>query len=112
MFESYLRDAESDDPENAMCDENALDVEVSGKFVTVLFCTGGPHFELLFEYEDAPSAEGWYEYSPQWAIAIYRNWGVADTRAVSAADARTIVNALERTRDDLYEAQIERQHNG
>ena len=98
---SLLERAESTDPDWALHMETPLGVERSGKYVNVLFSTGGPHTELLAEYWDEESAEYWFENEPAGAWVTYKDWGTREDLYISATDAATIMRALGRDPGEL-----------
>ena len=98
---SLLERAGSTDPDWALTDESPLSVEVSGKYVNVLFSTGGPHTELTAEYDDAEAAEYWFENVPQGAWFTYMDWGTREDVYISRHDAGTILAAIMRDPEEL-----------
>lgn len=107
QMRAALRDlmerATSTDPDDALTFETPLSLEVSGKYVNVLFSTGGPHTELLAEYWDAESAEQWYDSEPAGAWFTRKDWGSREDVYVSALDAGLIMQAITRDPDEMQE---------
>lgn len=93
--------ATSTDPDDALTFETPLSLEVSGKYVNVLFSTGGPHTELLAEYWDTESAEYWYENEPAGAWFTRKDWGSREDVYISALDAGLIMQAITRDPDEM-----------
>ena len=93
--------AESTDLDSALTNESPLSLEVSGKYVNVLFSTGGPHTEILAEYSDAEEAEYWYENEPQGAWVTHMDWGTREDVYVGPSDAYAIMQAIMRDPDEL-----------
>lgn len=104
---SLIERAESTDSDWALTNESPLSLEVSGKFVCVLFSTGGPHTEILVEYEDAEAAEYWFENDPRVAIFTFLDWGTREDVTVSKWDAEKIMAAIMRDSDALAEDEDE-----
>lgn len=98
---SLTERAESTDPDWALTNETPLAVDVSGKYVNVLFSTGGPHTEITVEYDDAEAAEYWFENDPQGAWVTFKDWGTREDVYVSAYTAAGIMSAIMRDADDL-----------
>ena len=98
---SLLEQAESTDPDWALTNESPLSLEVSGKYVNVLFSTGGPHTELTAEYDDAEAAEYWFESDPQGAWFTRMDWGTREDQYIPRYQAATIMQAIMRDRDEL-----------
>ena len=101
---SLLERAESTDPDWALTNETPLSLEVSGKYVNVLFSTGGPHTEITVEYDDAEAAEYWFENDPQGAWFTYMDWGMREDKYMGRRDADSIMQAILRHPDELGEA--------
>lgn len=93
----------ADETENGLSWESPLSVETNGKYVDVLFQTGGPHFDVQFEYDDAEAAEFWYENEPTGAVAHFADWGESDWCGVNADDAGRLVDAINRDPSTLGE---------
>lgn len=93
---SLLERAESTEEGWALGNEAPLSLEVSGKYVNVLFSTGGPHTELTAEYSDAEEAEYWFENEPQGAWFTFMDWGVREDKYISRHDAYAIMQAITR----------------
>lgn len=100
---SLLEQAHSTDPDYALTGESALSLDVSGKYVDVLFSTGGPHTEITVEYADADEAGYWFEYEPVGGWFTRMDWGTRDDVWVGQEDATTIMRAVARTPDELDE---------
>ena len=98
---SLTERAASVDPDWALTNESPLSLEVSGKYVNVLFSTGGPHTELTVEYDDAEAAEYWFENEPQGAWFTYMDWGTREDVYIGRSDAYSIVQAILRDPDEL-----------
>lgn len=98
---SLVERATSTDPDSALTGESVLDLQVHGKYVYVLFSTGGPHTEILVEYADAEEAEFWIENEPRVAIFTFMDWGTREDVTVSNLDADAIMSAIGRNQDDL-----------
>lgn len=98
---SLLQRAASTDPDDALTSESPLSLEVSGKYVNVLFSTGGPHTEMTAEYEDADSAEYWYEVSPVGAWFTYMDWGVREDMWLGAGHTELLMVAIMRDPENL-----------
>lgn len=92
-----------DTTEAGLSSDSPLSVEVNGKYVDVLFQTGGPHFEVQFEFEDSEAAEYWFENEPTGAVAHFADWGESDYCGVYADDAATILAGITRDPSDLTE---------
>ena len=107
---SLVERAESTDPDWALTDESPLSLEVSGKYVNVLFSTGGPHTEILVEYEDAEAAEYWFENEPRVAIFTFMDWGTREDVTVSKWDAEKIMSAIVRDADELSGGHVNYPH--
>lgn len=97
---SRVREAESVDPEIAMTYETPLEVTQSGRYVKIVFTTGGPHFEVLLELEDEFE---YYETEASGGFATFLNWNESDVCLIGPYDARTILHAIWREPDDLGE---------
>lgn len=91
-----LERAASSDPDEALTNESALSLEVSGKYVNVLFSTGGPHVELTAEYWDAGAAEYWFENEPAGAWFTYKDWGTREDVYIAPREAESIMQAITR----------------
>jgi hypothetical protein len=100
---SLLERAESTDPDWALTNETPLSLEVSGKYVNVLFSTGGPHTELTAEYADAEDAEYWFENTPQGAWFTRMDWGTREDKYIGPHDAGSIMQAITRDTEGLEE---------
>ena len=99
---AYLMErAESTDPDSALTNESPLSLEVSGKYVNVLFSTGGPHTEFTAEYWDAESAEYWFENEPAGGWFTRKDWGSREDMYISALDAGLIMQAITRDPDEM-----------
>lgn len=96
-----LARAESTDQDDALTNESPLSLEVSGKFVNVLFSTGGPHTELLAEYWSAEDAEYWFENEPAGAWFTRKDWGTREDVYISSHDAEKIMQAITRDPDEM-----------
>lgn len=96
-----LERAESTDPDEALTNESPLSLEVSGKFVNVLFSTGGPHAELLAEYWDAEDAEYWFENEPMGGWFTRKDWGSREDVYLGAEDAYSIMRAIARNPEEV-----------
>lgn len=101
---SLLERAESTDPDWALTNESPLSLEVSGKYVNVLFSTGGPHTEVTVEYDDDQAAEYWFENDPQGAWFTYMDWGAREDQYIARYQAASIMQAIMRDPDELGEA--------
>lgn len=95
--------ANSTDPDTALTGESPLSLEVSGKYVNVLFSTGGPHLEMLTEYIDSEDAELWFEQEPRGAWVTFMDWGVREDVYIGPARAGEIMRALARDPEELEE---------
>ena len=100
---SLLEQAESTDPDWALTNETPLSLEVSGKYVNVLFSTGGPHTEFTAEYWDAESAEYWFENEPAGGWFTRKDWGTREDVYVAAYTAELIMQAITRAPETLEE---------
>ena len=100
-LDSLLDQARSTDPDWALTNESPLSVERSGKYVNVLFSTGGPHTELLAEYWDDESAEYWFENEPAGAWFTYKDWGTREDLYISPQDAGLIMTAIMRDPEEV-----------
>lgn len=98
---SLLEQAESTDPDWALTNEILHEVEVSGKYVNVLFSTGGPHTEFTAEYWDAEAAEYWFENEPAGGWFTRKDWGTREDVYIGAHDAAAIMQAITRDADEL-----------
>lgn len=98
---SLTERAESTDPDWALTNESPLAVEVSGKYVNVLFSTGGPHTEITVEYDDAEAAEYWFENDPQGAWVTFKDWGTREDVYVAPYVAGPIMAAITRDPESL-----------
>ena len=103
-LDSLLDQARSTDPDWALTNESPLSVERSGKYVNVLFSTGGPHAELLAEYWDDESAEYWFENEPAGAWFTYKDWGTREDLYISPQDADLIMTAIMRDPEEVGQA--------
>lgn len=103
-LESLLRRAESTNPDDALTNETPLSLEVSGKYVHVLFSWGGPSTELLAEYADAEDAEYWFENEPAGAWFTYKDWGTREDVYIGVHGADAIMQAITRDADELGES--------
>ena len=95
--------AESTDPDEALTNESPLSVEQSGKYVNVLFSTGGPHTEITVEYTDEESAQLWFENEPVGAWFTRMDWGSREDVYFDRLDAYEIMQAITRDPDSLDE---------
>lgn len=100
-LDSLLERAASIDPDWALTNEAPLSLEVSGKYVNVLFSTGGPHTELTAEYADADDAEYWFENEPQGAWFTFMDWGTREDKYIGRQDAFAIMQAITRDPESL-----------
>lgn len=98
---SLLDRAESNDPDWALTNEAPLDLDVRERYVYVLFTTGGPHTEILVEYDDAEAAEYWFENEPRVAVLTHMDWGTRADVSMSAHDAGKIMQAIMRDPSEL-----------
>lgn len=98
-LESLLRRCASADPEEAVTWEDPLSIELSGKYVNVLFTTGGPHFEVLIELDE--EVEGFFEGTAMGGFAIYKDWFEGEACLMSALEAQAILDAIMRDPEDL-----------
>jgi hypothetical protein len=96
----YVEMAERTD-EEGMTWESALSIERSGKYVEILFCTGGPHFDVLLEFPDDEAGEFFFESEPVGGIAHYGNWFESDYCGISAHDANSLLLGVLRDPDEL-----------
>ena len=94
---------ESTDPDEATTNESPLSLEVQGKYVDVLFTTGGPHFEVQLSYVDAGDAEYWFENEPNGGTATYLDWSESDVVRFGRYEAAAIAHAITRDPDELGE---------
>lgn len=95
--------AQSTNPDTALTNESPLSLEVSGKYVNVLFTTGGPHLEITVEYADAEEAELWFEEEPRGAWVTFMDWGVREDVYIGPSRAGEIMRALVRDPEELEE---------
>ncbi len=100
-LEYLLARAASTDPDDAITGETPLSVEQSGKYVNVLFSTGGPHTEFLAEYWSEEDAQYWFESVPAGGWFTRKDWGTREDVYVGNLDASRIMDALSRTPDEL-----------
>ena len=98
---SLLERAESTDQDWALTNESPLSVERSGKYVNVLFSTGGPHTEITVEYDDDEAGEYWFENEPQGAWFTYMDWGTREDVYIPRYDAQKIMQAIMRDPSEL-----------
>lgn len=89
----------STDPDEAVTWDDPLSIELSGKYVNVLFTTGGPHFEVLIELDE--EVEGFFEGTAIGGFAVYRNWFEGEACLMSVPDAQAILDAIMRDPEDL-----------
>lgn len=99
-----LERAKSTDPDDALTTETPLSLEVSGKYVNVLFSTGGPHTEFTAEYWDTESAEYWLENEPAGGWFTRKDWGSREDVYVAKYTAELIMQAITRDPDEMQEA--------
>lgn len=99
---SLLEQARSTDADYAMTNESPLSFERHGKYVEILFSTGGPHVEILVEYADADDAE-YGEGAPRGGWLTYMGWGTREDLRFSGDDAAAIMLAVQRSPEDLDE---------
>lgn len=104
---SLLKQAESTDPDDALTTESPLSLEVSGKYVHVLFSWGGPSTEFLAEFEDEQDAEYWFENPPRGGWFTRMDWGTREDVWVGSDDAERIMFAITRNPDELGEGSDE-----
>jgi hypothetical protein len=100
FLDRYIERAEDTGPEGLTSDD-PLSVEINGKYVDILFCTGGPHFEVQVDMGDAESGEYWFENEPVGGVAHYANWGEADWCGFGSRDANLLILAILRDPDEL-----------
>lgn len=100
-LESLIERAQSTDPDEALTSEAPLSLEVSGKYVNVLFSTGGPHTEFTAEYADAEEAEYWFENEPRGGWFTYMDWGTREDEYVAGHIAQAIMAGILRDPDEL-----------
>lgn len=100
-LQGLLERAQSIDPDDALTSESPLSLEVSGKFVHVLFSWGGPSTELLAEYGDAEEAECWFENEPAGAWFTRKDWGTREDQYIGPEDADAIMQAITRDPAEL-----------
>lgn len=93
--------AESTDPDWALTNESPLSLEVSGKYVNVLFSTGGPHTKITVEYDDAEAAEYWFENDPQGAWVTFMDWGTREDKYIGRYEVAGIMQAITRDPSEL-----------
>lgn len=93
--------ARSADPDDALHSQTPLSLEVSGKYVEVLFTTGGPHLEITVEYADSEGAELWFEEEPRGAWVTYMDWGTREDYRIGGSEAGEIMRALMRDWEEL-----------
>jgi hypothetical protein len=102
-LDRYVERAENTWADEGLTGEDALHFERSGKFVEILFCTGGPHFDVLLEFADDEAGEYWFENEPVGGIAHYANWFVGDYCGIRPEEAWLLQSAMLREHDDLVE---------
>lgn len=96
-----LERAESTDRDEAMTIEDPLDIEVNGKYVDVLFSTGGPHIEVQLEFERGSDGDYWFENAPERGRLKYVDWFEEPTYAhLNSEEAWLIQSAILRDPDD------------
>lgn len=97
----HMVERAEDRTEEGLTWESALSIERSGKFVEILFMTGGPHFEVILEFEDDEAGEYWFENAPVGGIAKYLDWGTSDYCGIGSEDAWLLQCGVLRDPDDL-----------
>lgn len=100
---NLLGRAENVFADEGMTGEDALSVEVNGKYVDVLFTTGGPHIEVQLEFWDSEAGEYWFENEPRGGRLTYMDWGEREDLAISAHDAFKLQAALMRDPEQMVE---------
>lgn len=98
---SLLERAENIWAGEGMTSSDPLSVEVNGKYVDILFSTGGPHVEIQFVFDDAEAGEYWFENEVRYGRLTYMDWGTREEIFVTGEQAWLIQSGLMRDEDDL-----------
>ena len=92
-----------DTSENGLTDESPLSVEVNGRYVDILFQTGGPHFDVQLTFDDAAAAEYWFENEPSGGVAHYADWGESAYEGMTRDEASAILAGITRSSEEMGE---------
>jgi hypothetical protein len=98
-----LQRAESTVAGEGMTYEDPLSIEVNGRYVDILFTTGGPHIEIQLDFGYECGGAYWFEQAPERGRLDYMDWGKHEVAYLGSEEAWLIQSAIFRDPDDLEE---------
>lgn len=108
-----LERAESRIVEEGMTHEDPLSIEVNGRYVNIVFTTGGPHIEVQLDFGYEGGGDYWFEEAPERGRLEHVEWfQEPEVAYFGSEDAWLIQSGILRDPDDLVELTDTCQHCG